>query len=671
MTYYIYDLETFVNIFTCAVKEHGTDKRWLFEISERRNDQSNLLNFIQYLKHAGDSLVGFNNIHFDYPVLHHLLQSSSRTLTARDAYDKAQQIISTPWNNRFNHVVWPSDVWVDQIDLFKIHHFDNPARSTSLKVLEFNMRADTIADLPYDPHTPLTSNQMDELIAYNWNDVHETERFFDYSKEHIDFRVELSVRDGVNVMNYNDTKIGKDFFARELEKANPGCCYDRSSGKKEMRQTHRPTICLGDVIFDYVRFDNPEFQRIHKVLAGTTITSTRKEELGDISCVVNGFQFDFGLGGIHGSISNTTVQCTHPSECIIDLDVTSYYPTLAIANKVFPEHLSTVFCDINKKLFDERKQYSKKDARNKTIKLALNGTYGDSNNVYSPFYDPQYTMTITVNGQLLLCMLAERLMTISNLKLIQINTDGLTVKCIRDDLPAIKSTCQWWESITKLALEQAEYSRMFIRDVNNYVAEYTDGTLKSKGCYEHDYITGHLWNKDFSALVVPKAAEAHMVHGIPLREFIENHDDAFDFMLRAKVRRSDQLVISQPCQLWWNREHDEYVTTPFGQDYPEADFENVTNGLKKHIKLAHDQGVDAFIDTPLQGVTRYYVAKSGGYLFKLMPPTYGKTINRRNSLCAGWKVKECNDIRHAAPDINYDYYVQEAQKLLKPLENVI
>jgi len=51
------------------------------------------------------------------------------------------------------------------------------------------------------------------------------------------------------------------------------------------------------------------------------------------------------------------------------------------------------------------------------LKLALNGTFGDSNNIYSVFYDPQFTMAITVNGQLMLCMLAERLMTIPGLAL--------------------------------------------------------------------------------------------------------------------------------------------------------------------------------------------------------------------------------------------------------------
>src|SRR5699024_7429724 len=136
-------------------------------------------------------------------------------------------------------------------------------------------------------------------------------------------------------------------------------------------------------------------------------------------------------------------------------------------------------------VYQQRKGYAKGTAENAMLKLALNGVYGDSNNQYSPFYDPQYTMSITINGQLLLCMLAEALMQADAVQMIQINTDGLTIRCPRNLQPWVQQVQAWWEKMTSLELEAAEYSRMFIRDVNNYVAEYTDGKLKRKGAYEY------------------------------------------------------------------------------------------------------------------------------------------------------------------------------------------
>ena len=56
---------------------------------------------------------------------------------------------------------------VEQIDLFKIHHFDNMARSTSLKLLEFNMRLASVKDLPFPVGSTLTRDQVVMLKEYN------------------------------------------------------------------------------------------------------------------------------------------------------------------------------------------------------------------------------------------------------------------------------------------------------------------------------------------------------------------------------------------------------------------------------------------------------------------------------------------------------------------------
>ena len=117
------------------------------------------------------------------------------------------------------------------------------------------------------------------------------------------------------------------------------------------------------------------------------------------------------------------------------------------------------------------------------LKLALNGVYGDSNSDYSPLHDPQYTMAITINGQLMLCMLAEKLLASSEVKMIQINTDGLTIKFPRILLYWVRETMKWWEGVTGLDLEEAVYKRFFARDCNNYLAEYTDGKVKRKASW--------------------------------------------------------------------------------------------------------------------------------------------------------------------------------------------
>lgn len=612
---FIYDSETYPNFFSIGFMNAANGERRTYEISDRRNDGADLAAFVTWASNTGATFVGFNNLGFDYPVLHHWFLNWQPGTGPEVPYAKAMEIINSGFEDRFKHNVWPSDQVVKQLDLFKIHHFDNVARATSLKVLEFNMRSPSVEDLPFAPGTELTDEQKDITLAYMWTDICETARFAEKSSKMIDFRTELSAKYGRDFMNHNDTKIGKDYFIMRLEEAGVAC-FTRARGFREPVQTIRPRINLADVIFSYVSFEHPEFNRVLEWMKSQTIRST-KGVLDDVTAVVNGFEFVFGTGGIHGSVEGRRVYADD-EHSVIDLDVTSYYPSLAIANRVYPEHLGETFCDIYADVKAQRVNYAKGTPENAMMKLALNGVYGDSNNTYSPFYDPQYTMTITINGQLLLCMLAERIMLHPQIEMIQINTDGLTVRCHKSAEPYLQQVCEWWQALTQLQLEVARYSRMFIRDVNNYIAEYEDGKLKRKGAYEYE----REWHQNQSCMVVPKAAEAALVRGVPVSDFIRQHADGFDFMGRTKVPRNSKL-------LWGEQQ--------------------------------------------VQNVTRYYIARDGKPLTKVMPPTQrqvaaGKTDDRRMAIEKGWLTGICDNVRDFdGTNINYLYYIKEASKLVDTL----
>jgi len=609
---YVFDIETYPNVFTLAVEHAEAPLHWMFEISDLRNDSRQIVEFLQFLKETDSRMVGFNNLGFDYPVIHTLIrmgQSDANTL-----YQKAMAIINAQDEDggRWMHSVKPSDQFVAQIDLFKIHHFDNRARATSLKVLEFNMRSDSIEDLPFPVGTVLTRDQIEVLKQYNKHDVAQTKAFYYHTLDMIHFREELTRKYARDFMNHNDTKIGKDYFTMKLEEAGVAC-YDFGPNGRTPRQTKRPVIHLKDAILPWINFEHPEFNRVMNWLKAQTITET-KGVFTDLTATVDGFTFVFGLGGIHGSMESVVVE-SDDENVIIDLDVTSYYPNLAITNGFHPAHLGKEFVSIYKHLFEQRKQYPKKSAESAMLKLALNGVYGDSNNQFSIFYDPLFTMSITLNGQLLLCLLAEGLMHIPGLRLIQVNTDGLTVRVPRANKMLVDLARAAWQTRTGLNLEEAVYKAMMIRDVNSYIGVFEDGSTKRKGAYE--YKVG--WHQNAGGLVVPKVAEKVLVDGAPIRETVEQWPEIMDFMLRTKVPRSSHLAIE------WD-----------GQQ-PQK----------------------------LQNITRYIITKNGGRLFKWMPPLKGKTEWRKIGVESGWGVQPCNNIRDAdGVEIDYDYYIREVEKLV-------
>lgn len=620
---WIYDIETYMDIFCACLVHVRTRTRFIFEVSDRADQSGLFIDHLMWLRDIDARMFGYNNEHFDWPVCDHLI-SIGQFFTAADASRKATAIIQ---GRQWDHVVWPDRRIVKQGDLFKIHHFDNPARSTSLKKLEINMRSRNVMDLPYPPDQPTTSTQKDEIIRYMCHDVGETLKFYHTSLDQIKFRDELAERypDLGDVLNMNDTKIGKKYFEYELTRRGTDCYYyPMGQARRSPRQTLRDTVRLGDVISPRVTFTEPEFQRVKDWLASQVLTKGKdgfieaKGVFDNVSATVDGLSYDFGTGGIHGSLHSTVVHEDDEYE-IWDWDVASYYPNIAITNGFFPAHLSASFCDIYKDVYEMRLTAGKKTTEGAMLKLALNGVYGDSNNKYSVFYDPQYTMAITINGQLFLCMLAERLIG-DGISVIQINTDGLTVKVRKDRTPAMRSICSQWEIDTGLELESARYSSMYIRDVNSYIAVKHGGGVKRIGAYAYQTwfddpgTRERQWHQDHSALVVRKAAEAAMLHGTDVEKFIMNHRDPFDFQLSVKVPRSSRLT--------WG-------------------------------------------EKPIQNTTRYYVSTSGEHLTKIMPPLKGSDQERHFAVEKGWRVTPTNDMAAFEwVNVNWLYYITEAKKLV-------
>jgi len=93
---------------------------------------------------------------------------------------------------QFANTVKLDERYVKQIDLFKIHHFDNKAKMTSLKMLEFNMREQNIEDLPFPVGQELNPDEIDVLIKYNEHDVEMTRVFAIKSESQIAFREQLT-----------------------------------------------------------------------------------------------------------------------------------------------------------------------------------------------------------------------------------------------------------------------------------------------------------------------------------------------------------------------------------------------------------------------------------------------------------------------------------------------
>lgn len=92
---------------------------------------------------------------------------------------------------------------------------------------------------------------------------------------------------------------------------------------------------------------------------------------------IQGIDVVYGLGGLHAAPNNKRFESSD-THIIMTADVVSFYPNLAIRNKICAEHLPTdIFLGLYEGFFNERRSTPKSDPRNYILKILLNSAYGE------------------------------------------------------------------------------------------------------------------------------------------------------------------------------------------------------------------------------------------------------------------------------------------------------
>jgi hypothetical protein len=533
--HWVIDYETLIDC-TILVAEHYTgEQKHVFSISKLGSELPQLVSFLETNKKNDEWHISFNGLSFDSQITEYILRNKTMLLTltgvevAGLVYKKAQDIIYRQENKEFSEFS-ERDLSIRQIDVFKLNHWDNPAKRSSLKWIQFSMDWHNLLDMPIHHTTKIeTKEQLDTVITYCINDVKSTKQIMHLSKEQIMLRKSLTSEYKIPLFSASEPRISKELFLMFLSEEMGVKKYDL----KNLR-TKRDFIKVKDIILPYTKFKTKPFQMLLDNFNDLVINARDTKGGFKYHMTYKGVQTDFGLGGAHGCTKSGVYESSD-SMIIMSSDVTSFYPNLAIRNKWSPAHLpKEIFCDKYEWFFEERKKLPKKDPKNYVYKIILNSTYGLSNDENSFLYDPEFTMRITINGQLTLMMLYEMLSEgiPGSIPLMQ-NTDGVEMVIPVEHKQRYLDICAEWEKITNLQLEHDQYTKMIIGDVNNYIAVNTAGKSKCKGRFEYDNLALH---KNKSHLIIPKALYAYFVDDILPEQFLQDNRNIFDYCAGVKIK---------------------------------------------------------------------------------------------------------------------------------------
>lgn len=621
MKVWVYDIECYRNLFLVVFMDTLSDEIRIFKIYRDIDERKELKKFLET---EVKGLIGYNNLNYDSQLIEYIYRNPDFTLQELKNYSDI--IINS--EERFPDVPeW--NLRIPNLDLYRLHHYDNVNKRTSLKWLEYSMDMVNIEDLPSDGNG---ETWLEKVTEYCINDVNATKELYKRSRKEIALRKELKKKYGLNCLNWSNSKIGSELCLALYCKAT----RKQKSDVKSLR-SYRREVALKDIIFDYISFQSDELNNVLNKFKSLCVRNIKSEI--EFSQIYKNFQFDYGAGGIHGSVKNKVIKSDN-EHVIVDCDVASLYPSIAIVNKLYPEHLGPEFCEVYEKdiVAVRLAEKAKKENGDVTIidsfKEAANSVFGKSNCKYSWLYDVKYTLSTTINGQLMLSMLAEKLLNIDGLQLIQINTDGLTVRLNKELLKAYFDICKEWENLTNLKLEYAEYSKMIIRDVNNYIAAYTNGKTKCKGAFEFENIPLHK-NKSYS--IIPKAVYEYFVNNKPVEETIYGHKNIFDFCAGVRAKKTDKKGKS-----WF-------------------ELRSIDGYALKREKLSK--------------TVRYFVSNKGKHLFKCYEDgTYAHVEAPLNigKMNKDWKITYFNKAYFPKDfseyDINYKYYLHKAKEIITELE---
>lgn len=630
----IYDCETMQELFLVGVFDPQLNTYREFEVSKNKNELDSFIRFTETCKEH--YWVGYNNLRFDSQVIEWIIRNheqwhelSSLELTAKIA-QKAADVIHDA-----NFDVFPEyrEEWLSlkQIDLFTLNHYNNKNRMVSLKRLEFEMDLENIEEMPvHHTKTNMTDEEIYLSKSYCKNDVMATYEFYKITTgdcEHplykgnnqIELRQDIQDEFGIPCLNYSDSKIGDEMIKKFY-------CIEKNIIPSELPKKgyFRKEIKVKNCIADYVIFETKALQEFHKRIKGLTLGL-----MDDFKETIDfyGNSYTFAKGGLHTENSPKIFEADE-EHLIIDWDVSSYYPAIIINNGRYPQHLGKEFLAGYKKMFEKRlelKPLAKKDKKIKGIvgalKLAVNSVYGKSSDMQSWIYDRQLTMFTTLTGELSLLMLIERY-ECNDINVISANTDGVTIRIRKDLVDKMHEINKWWCEITQYELERTDYQKIIFSTVNDYLAIKTDGDVKKKG----DFLTDFELHKNKSARVCAIALEQYFVNDVPIEHTIRNHNNIYDFCLRQKSSK---------------------------------DF--------------HYEGVNRMSGekTIYNKLIRYYVSKSGEKLLKVKNEDCDTNAADVSQVEAGeWVMHVCNHLEpsHSLDNINYDYYIERANKIVHKIQ---
>lgn len=686
------DLRSYLKVFSDCVDNEGKaipliDKLTVTEIKQRletipkkrfvlyEDDDTDLFSLLYWLQQKADYF-GYNNRRYDRLMLSALLMyynqfdKPSKLITF--LYETSQRVVrssnnDTLWTDNFTSLILRNNVAFRDLDLFQIFrldHYHKSLKQTSINIKWYNLKEYTmppIGDLDrhyYHERLPeakgmtdrelnihyrnvferfIPKEYLNEMADYNDNDVYIVAELIRMNQEEVLLRYRISEEYKVDVYSASRSTIADKVIVKLYSKftgLHPKAFIDT--------KTIRRKILVSEILSDKIAFSTPELNDILSDIRSLTLRGEKGEF--DREFTFMGTSYTIATGGLHSN-EIPAVYVENSDSIIVDRDVASYYPNMIRSLKVCQKHLiPKAWFRIADTIVDERLEH-KHLAKDKSLdvmerdkhataaaclKIVANaGIFGKMGSEKSFLCDKKAMYQVTINGQLFLLMLIEKL-ELAGIHVISANTDGIVTIVPRELEQTADDICHWWEKHLGLELEFTYYTKYVTEGVNSYLTVKRGGSSKFKGRMNPKMFLEDL-SKGYNSPIVAKCVTEYFINGTPVMETLRNAKSILDFCRTQNVNHNYRL-----------------------------EFTHVVDG-----KIRTDV---------VQRNTRFYISSTGGTLMKVESMGWNERNEeqvKKSSLCAGQRVSICNtvdDTDISELNVNYLYYYNEAMAIIEPIE---
>ena len=607
----VYDIEIFPNVFHCTCKDTETNKLYFFEISNRKNQLTELVNFF-FFKNTGDKMFcGYNNKHYDDVIINYLIDfyykmdSLSYLKICNSLFNLSSTIVTSEEGDTSKFKRWKYAKYFYSMDLLTML-FSSKLR-VGLKEMQVTMHYKNVEEYSGDFSQFLPDSEIDNMIEYNINDVESTTELLNRLKDDVQLRLFIEKEYGIDALSMDSVKFGETLLLKKY-------CEETRLSEQYVKTLRSPMdyIPLKDVILPFISYKNPKLQDVLKDMKSQIVYS--KERKGyEKKFVLSNVRYSIGVGGIH-SLHTPRIFVPNDNEFIGHSDVASMYPSFIIKYKWIPRHLGKEFWQVYSQIYKERieAKHSGQKLKNLALKLTLNSVTGKMQQETSWMYDPFSVFKIRINGQLILLMLVDRLLEL-NCKIVQVNTDGVMYIAQKTQREAVQEAVSEVEQLTQLTFESDDYEAFYQYAINDYFGvekgysqSHDPKLIEKKGMF----ITDPRLGKGLAPAIIPKAVINYFLTKQPTSEYIKSSKNIEDFLMYQRV--------------------------------------------DKKFKVLHG-------NVPIQRINRFYASTNDYSLFKVDPT--GKVANMLTK--SGVTIlNKMNDIPIEGRHLNYQYYISEANKII-------